>query len=240
MVKQFIPLESNPEVFNSLIHALGVSNTLGFSDVWSIEPDLLAMVPRQVYARLLVFPVSDTYEAYRHENDSKKAQDYYTTISGSDQEDAIWFKQTIGNACGTYSLLHALANGIPDDLIEPDSPIDKLLSETRNLNVQQRIEYLETSSELEQQHSVVASKGDTEAPSADEVVEYHYVCLTKSKKNAKFCELDGRRTGPIELGESKEYEDLLSEIPLAKVKEFLTRESANVGFSIIALAPNVE
>ena len=41
--KHYIPLESNPMVFTQLIHKLGVSTTLAFHDVLSIDdPDLLA------------------------------------------------------------------------------------------------------------------------------------------------------------------------------------------------------
>ena len=53
----YIPLESNPAVFTSLIHTLGVSPALSFQDVYSLDdPDLLACIPRPVLALILVFP----------------------------------------------------------------------------------------------------------------------------------------------------------------------------------------
>ncbi len=93
---------------NSLVHSLGLSASLAFQDVFSItEPALLAFVPRPAHALLLIFPVSDVYEKSRREEDANK-QDY--SGSGPD-EPVIWYKQTIGNACGLIGLLHAVSNG---------------------------------------------------------------------------------------------------------------------------------
>jgi ubiquitin carboxyl-terminal hydrolase L3 len=103
-----IGAENNPEVMSSLVQQLGMSKSVGFHDVYSIDdPDLLAIVPRPVYALLLVFPVSDTYEKFRVEEDEGKPQ-----YNGSGpEEEVIWFKQTIGNACGLIGLLHGASNG---------------------------------------------------------------------------------------------------------------------------------
>src|SRR5947209_20403658 len=72
----FIPLESNPVVFNNLAHNLGLSPSLSFIDVYSItDPDLLPFVPHPVYALLLVFPVLETYDAPRQEIE-EQSQNY--------------------------------------------------------------------------------------------------------------------------------------------------------------------
>lgn len=107
-VRLTTPPENNPEVMTSLLHELGLSQQVSFHDVYSIDdPDLLAFVPRPVYALLLVFPVSNTYEQFRVDEDQYK-QDYEG--SGADEE-VMWYKQTIGNACGLIGLLHAASNG---------------------------------------------------------------------------------------------------------------------------------
>ena len=93
---------------SSLVHQLGLSKSVAFHDVYSIDDaDLLAFVPRPAYALLLVFPVSNTYEKFRMQEDSGK-EDY--SGFGPDEE-VIWFKQTIGNACGLIGLLHGVSNG---------------------------------------------------------------------------------------------------------------------------------
>jgi len=94
---------------NSLVHKLGLSQKLGFQDVWSIDdPDLLAFVPRPAHALLLIFPVSETYEKFRREEDESK-EDYEGAGKG---EPVVWYKQTIGNACGLIGLLHGVSNGV--------------------------------------------------------------------------------------------------------------------------------
>ena len=93
---------------SSLIYKLGVSPKLAFHDVFSIDdPDLLAFVPRPAYALLLVFPVSETYERFRREEDGPI--DEYQ--GSGPNEDVLWFKQTIRNACGLIGLLHGVTNG---------------------------------------------------------------------------------------------------------------------------------
>lgn len=106
--KAFIPLESNPDVFTELIHKLGVSQSLGFQDVLSLDdPELLAFLPRPAYALVLVFPTTEAYEKRVKEEDSELGE--YDGSWGS--EVVVFFEQTINNACGLYALLHAVCNG---------------------------------------------------------------------------------------------------------------------------------
>lgn len=93
---------------SSLVHKLGLSQQLAFHDVFSIdEPELLAFVPRPAHALLLIFPVNETYEKFRREEDGPKAE-----YEGSGtSEPVVWYKQTIGNACGLIGLLHGVSNG---------------------------------------------------------------------------------------------------------------------------------
>lgn len=106
--KHFIPLESNPEVFTDLIHKLGVSESLCFQDVLSLDdPELLGFLPRPVYALILVFPTTADYELRIEEEDAELER---YTAAGS-EEDAVFFQQTINNACGLYAILHAVCNG---------------------------------------------------------------------------------------------------------------------------------
>ena len=93
---------------SSLLHNLGLSKSLAFSDVYSIDdPDLLAIVPRPSYALLLVFPVNDTYEKFRLQED----RDVAPYEGHGSSEEVVWFKQTIGNACGLIGVLHGVSNG---------------------------------------------------------------------------------------------------------------------------------
>ena len=105
--KHYIPLESNPAVFTQLICRLGVA-TLEFKDVYSIDdPEMLALIPRPVLALILVFPTTEVYEKQIAAEEADR-EEY---ASSGDEEDIIWFRQTINNACGLYGILHAVCNG---------------------------------------------------------------------------------------------------------------------------------
>ena len=102
-----------------LVQKLGLSSTLAFHDVYSLDdPSLLAFVPRPVHALLLVFPTSKTYEAQRVAEDSS-LPDYSGSGSG---EEVLWFRQTIGNACGMMGLLHSACNGPAKEQIGMSRP----------------------------------------------------------------------------------------------------------------------
>ena len=228
--------ENNPEVMTSLLHKLGLSKTLQFQDVYSIsDPDLLAFIPRPSYALLLVFPVNDTYEKFRHEED-KDVKEYAGYGKG---EEVLWFKQTIGNACGLYGLLHAVGNGESRSLVESGSELDTLLANAIELEPGKRSSLLEQSDALESAHKAAAVQGDSSVPRAEDPIELHYVCFVKSKEG-NLWEMDGRRKGPLLRGKLAEDEDVLSEKGLdLGAKAFLKREEAAGGgdlrFSLISL-----
>lgn len=54
------------------------------------------MVPQPVQAVLLLFPISEGYEKRRMQED----EGVEIEKRGAQVEEMIWWKQTIGNACG--------------------------------------------------------------------------------------------------------------------------------------------
>ena len=227
---------------SSLLHKLGLSQQLGFHDVFSIdEPELLAFVPRPAHALLLVFPVSDTYEKFRTEEDSGK-QEYEGSGEG---EEVVWYKQTIGNACGLIGLLHGVSNGKARTYIQQDTDLASLVERAVQLKPRERAQLLEDTEALEKAHQAAASGGDTAAPNADDSVDLHYVCFVKSERTGHLWEMDGRRKGPLDRGQLQADEDVLSEAALEKgVRAFLKREAAAGGnelrFSLIVLAESFD
>ncbi|KAF2721585.1 cysteine proteinase [Polychaeton citri CBS 116435] len=240
--RKFIPLENNPEVMTALMHKLGLSSSLQFHDVYSIdEPDLLAFVPRPALALLLVFPVSNTYEKFRQEEDSGK--EAYEG-SGSN-EPVIWYKQTIGNACGLMGLLHAASNGAARQQIQNGSALDDFVRQAIPLRPRERADLLENTEALENAHQAAGAQGDTTAPDANDDVDLHYVCFVKDERDRHLWEMDGRRKGPIDRGLLGADGDVLSDAALDKgVRSFLKREQEAGGgelrFSLICLAPGLD
>ncbi|KAG0160270.1 hypothetical protein PDIDSM_7797 [Penicillium digitatum] len=232
------PPENNPEVMSHLVHQLGLAPTFGFTDVFSIdEPDLLAFVPRPSQALLLVFPVSQTYEASREIEDASKP-----TYTGSGpSEPVMWFKQTIRNACGLIGLLHAVSNGEARKHVVAGSNLDTLLREAEGLEPIQRADLLYDSKALESAHADAAKLGDTAAPAAEDNVDLHFVAFVRGVDGTLW-ELDGRRKGPLARGVLEDGEDALSEAALEwGVRRFLKMEAQggnpDLRFSLVSLGP---
>lgn len=235
--KAFVPLENNPEVMTSLVQKLGLSPTLAFHDVWSIDdPEMLSFVPRPANALLLVFPVSKSYEEFRVKEDADKA-----VYEGKGEgEPVIWYKQTIRNACGLIGILHAVSNGSSRAFVESASDLQKLIKDAIPLAPLERADLLYNSKALESAHQNAATQGQSNAPDATDDIDLHFVCFVKDEKN-NLWEMDGRRKGPLNRGQLAEDEDVLSEKALdLGPRKFLARELENgeLRFSLITLAPS--
>lgn len=166
--KTFIPLENNPAVFTALSHRLGINETLEFYDVYSLsDPDLLTHIPRPILALIFLAP-PEVYHRVRAEDRGNESatNDFSTSKEG---EPVIWFKQTIGHACGLIALLHSIANGPARDHIMPGSLVDQLLREATPLkDPLERASVLYNSLELEQAHMAFARQGDTAPPPSED------------------------------------------------------------------------
>lgn len=99
--KHFIPLESDPQIFTSLMHNMGAPKYFKFIDIWSLEPDQLGNIrfgiQNPVEALILILPDCPAYAEQRIEH-------------GISKESILWLKQTINNACGLYAILHCVCN----------------------------------------------------------------------------------------------------------------------------------
>ncbi|KAM9927580.1 hypothetical protein OXX80_010244 [Metschnikowia pulcherrima] len=232
--KRVIPLESNPEIFNELAHKIGLSPVISFHDVYSItDPDLLAFLPQPVFGIMMLFPITESYERYRKEQDVKNT---------NDSKQVTWFKQTIGNGCGLYALLHLVSN-LPQDFIMQDSALNKLVlsqigPDTTVEEAAALVESLEQSIQLDSNYG---NQGQTEAPPATDSVEYHFIAYVKGRDNHLY-ELDGRRSGPVDLGESVEGAHILDDAKLVEKIQFYmdsTDESQRNNFALMAIAPGL-
>ncbi|GKT42973.1 ubiquitin carboxyl-terminal hydrolase isozyme L3 [Colletotrichum spaethianum] len=235
--KTFIPLENNPDVFTSLVHDLGISPSLGFFDVYSIdEPALLDLVPRPVLALIFISP-APMYHQVRAADGTKTVKEDGITYEGAGPEEpVIWFLQTIGNACGLYALIHAVGNGEARSYVAEGSLMDRLLKEAEPLKWQERADVLYKSEELEEAHMKAARRGDTAPPPAEEKPGYHFIAFVKGK-DGHLWELEGGSDGPVDRGLLGEGEDMLSEGALEKgIKKYLSYADGNLEFSIVALA----
>jgi len=223
---KWLPLESNPQVMNSYVHKLGVSQAWAYTDVWSLDNDILSMIPQPVKAVVLLFPITENYE-----RDSKEEVKQIQEKGQEVAPNVVFFKQTISNACGTIGLLHTLASNTDEISIE-DGPLKRLLDKTKDLTPEERAKVLEEDEELAEAHKASASTGQTSTPREDEDVNLHFT--TFIEKDGSLYELDGRKPFPINQGTCT---NLLQDSAVI-ISKFMKRDPDNINFTIIALAPN--
>ncbi|KAF2795362.1 cysteine proteinase [Melanomma pulvis-pyrius CBS 109.77] len=237
--KQFIMLENNPEVMNHLAYALGLKPSLAFHDLYSLtEPELLAFIPRPVLALLVIIPMTPTWGEARTAEDKDK-----TEYEGSgEDEPTIWFKQTIGNACGSIGLVHCLLNGEASKHIETGSTLDQIRIDALPKKMLDRAKVLEDSEVFEKAHAEAAVMGDTK-PERNGHVGQHFVAFVKGK-DGHLWELEGDRKGPLDRGALKDDEDVLSaaavEMGLGRLMRIESEKGGDLRFSAIALAESFQ
>jgi ubiquitin carboxyl-terminal hydrolase L3 len=234
--KTWVPLESNPEVMTAFARRLGMPEQFAFHDVFGLDEELLMMVPQPVRALILLFPITETSEAFAKAQDAElAAAAAAAAVAGGAgagaaaaaeapaEEGVYYMKQTVGNACGTIAMLHAIAasreamglvggddkgggGGAKEDGAKEDdderSFLRRFFAATASLSPGERADFIESpppgAPDLEAAHARAATRGDTAAPRADDDVDLHFVALVPWA--GRVWELDGRRRAPVDHG----------------------------------------
>jgi ubiquitin carboxyl-terminal hydrolase L3 len=92
-------------------------------------------------------------------------------------EKVYFLKQTVGNACGTIGLLHAIGNNLSQLELAEGSYLQRFFNSTASMSPLERATFLENDTELEGAHSLAASAGDTAPPDSTASVDLHFVCF---------------------------------------------------------------
>ena len=225
----WVPLEANPDLFSTWCETLGLDTSkYAFYDVFGLDDELLAMVPQPVEAVLFLFPLTPRIEAHRS-GLQKKADE---------KSELLWFPQTIGNACGTIGLLHAIANSAAAQAIRPESVLAHLLARARSVPPAERANLLLQCEDLRSAHASTAAQGQTAAPTAEDDVDLHFVAFARSSTGA-LVELDGRQDGPVERVPYIERNELLSRTAHVIQQHYMAVDPDQVQFSIVALSQSV-
>jgi ubiquitin carboxyl-terminal hydrolase L3 len=224
--KKWLPLESNPDVMARFLHATGVPAGIAVSDIYGTDPELLAMVPGPVHAVLLLFPISPQTEAARAEQAERDGGEARVPAG------CVYLRQTIGNACGTIAMLHAVANSPVRAAVAPASFFDQFLKETDGMDPAARGAWLERSDAVEAVHAVSAQEGQSDVPPEDQDIDLHFVALVES--GGRLLELDGRKHGPIDHG-AVEPGALLADAVGVVRREFMDKDPENLKFTLLAI-----
>lgn len=171
MPKHWFPLESNPAVMNSYVEKMGLDvSTFSFNDVFSTEDWALSMVPQPVIGVVMLFPIKPESEEFARTENERIKQD------GQVVSPKVYFmKQTIGNACGTVGILHALGNSRSTINIGANSYLERFYQHTSTMTPDEIAAYLEADDEIEETHSSAATEGQSEQQEGE--VDTHFVCF---------------------------------------------------------------
>lgn len=229
MTTTWVPMESNPDVMTKFLHKLGVPKDWSIVDVYGLEPDLLALVPKPVCAVILLYPLSKKGSTVT-EDDEQGEKD--ATSSDANIDPAVFhMKQYIHNACGTIALIHSVANSL-DTIKLHDGFLKTFLDKAQDLSYKGRGKLLMESEDISTTHKDVAQEGQTEVPCEEVIIIHHFVALVH--KNGVLYELDGRKSGPISHGPTNP--ETLLEDAARVCKEFMSRDPEEVCFTVLALA----
>ncbi|KAL2729436.1 ubiquitin carboxyl-terminal hydrolase [Vespula squamosa] len=214
----WIPLESNPEVMTKFLHKLGVPEQWNMIDIYGLEPDLLAVVPRPVLAVILLYPESVKTEVQNKEDEETKSKD-----NGKDRPDGVYhMKQIISNACGTVALIHSVANNM-EEINLKEGFLKSFLDDSKDLSFAERGELLDI---------LILNLMLVQAPEEDTPVYYHFVAFVQ--KNGTLYELDGRKLAPVDHGPTTR--ETLLEDSVRVCKEYMARDPSEMRFTVVALA----
>jgi len=221
---RWAPLESNPEVFNEYIKKLGVPSNWQFNDVFGFDPELLCMIPAPCVAFILLFPITDKTEKFREEEEA--------SLAGEERPaDVRWMKQTIGNACGTIGVIHALLNSPIS--FNDGSIISRFAAGTSGKTGEEIGAALEKNEEMANLHkSTASSSGNQTVADENTKVREHFVALVHV--NGNMYELDGRKQRPICHGPTTA--DSFTQDAALVCKKFISLDPENQKFAAVALS----
>ncbi|CAN6250564.1 unnamed protein product [Urochloa humidicola] len=219
------PLESSPEVFNQFMWSLGVpEDEAEFHDVYGLDADALDMVPQPVLAVILCFPDPP--------QDANYTSDLRLSSGENEAQDQVYFiKQieSLGNACGTIALIHAVGNSSSGINLVENSCLDLFFKSTASMDPYERALFLEKDDTMARAHSLAASAGVTELC---DVVEEHYICFVAV--NGTLIELDGMKDGPIKHGSSSS-KGLLQDA-VSVIKGIMHNIPDSINFNLMVLS----
>ncbi|EDQ90804.1 uncharacterized protein MONBRDRAFT_35021 [Monosiga brevicollis MX1] len=224
---RWLPLESNPDVLNKFVKNMGLRGDYEFTDVFGLDPELLAMVPQPVGGVLLLFPVSDNYME-RNAEEAREIEARGQTVS-----DQVYFmKQTISNACGTVGLLHCLGNNQARVQFEDGSYLQRYFAQCAGKSPAERGKLLEEANEISSAHEASAQEGQTDTPALEEDQTLHFICFVE--KEGQLYELDGNKEFPINHGPTSP--DTLLQDAAVVVRRFMEVTPDDMRFTVMAFS----
>jgi ubiquitin carboxyl-terminal hydrolase L3 len=153
-------------------------------------------------------------------------------------DEGIFFcNQTIGNACGTVGIMHAVANArqqVTD--FELSGWFETFFNECEGKTPMEKAEILESgegSEELDEAHEAAATHDDTNTSAVDANLNNHFITFVCGGDNMLY-ELDGRKEWPVNHGPTTK-ETLLNDACRIIQNNFFKRDPSGF-FAMTVLA----
>ena len=215
---KWIPLESDPQIFNDYFWGIGLNKKFQFQEIYSldyqdIQPFDDLSVIKGVVVNFLKTKSND--EIYKKENFVNSSNLFYMK-----QTDAI------KNACGLVAGINLICN--VDNAVIKGS----MLGELKEKKFEDKTKYSDTINKNElwrEHHKKFGEQGSTEILSD---VKYHYVAF--AAKDGKLYELDGRLSSVYECKEMKDKENVLDSV-INILRERIGRKEINENLSLMIL-----
>jgi ubiquitin carboxyl-terminal hydrolase L3 len=187
------PLESNPEVFTSYLHSIGLSPTFCIGEVFGFDEDLLAFLPQPVLGIIVCYERLIPKSEYREQD--KGSADNYDKVNYYMHQSKV-----LDNACGIIACLHAIFN-CPAVEVSESSVLGKFRQYTLSASPEERCTALENDTDFQTIHKTYASKGQSrEITSGQDKVKHHFIAYTLNPEG-QLVELDGTKAGPVIVGD---------------------------------------
>ena len=220
-MRDFVPLESNPVAINTYMNSLGCDTSLyEWCELLSCEEWAQGMVPNNRLAVMLNFPITDAVIA------DEAAERERIAATPQEVDPSLFFcNQTIGNACGTVGIIHAIAsarNSLKDFLLE--GWFQKFFDSCEGKSPMERAEVLEASAELEELHEAAAAEDESNSSAVDANLNNHFITFVQGKDGCLY-EMDGRKEWPVNHGKC---EDLLSDASRVIQEKFFARDPSGL------------
>lgn len=224
---KWVPLVSDPELFEDYAKNIGGPPNVKFHDVLSTEDWALEMIGGKPLGLVLLFPLKPSIE------DRTKKEDEQLSSSDIQKQlpSKVWFtKQTVGNACGTVGLLHVFGNC--QEILAEGKALRCFYEKVRDMTPDDRAKALETDKSIAFAHRGIANRGPGKPATEHDEVAHHFVAFVQVDNH--LIELDGRRKVPINRGSTSTQGFLKDAARLVK-REFMDKDPGEVGYSMMAV-----
>jgi hypothetical protein len=183
------PLSNDPESLTDFASTIGLEpSSFQFAEIFSFEPELLAMIPKPVYSTIFLYPINKAGGFLEERHQERVPL----------EPPVPWFSfQTVNNACGTIAVIHSALNNLDRLAVRGDSWLGRFIEANGpGTTPEQHAFAIEHSSDLLEVHEVNAT--DDTTPILEDSGWNHFITFVLV--GGRLWELDGRKPQPISHG----------------------------------------